>query len=562
MKPDRNDRLPVVFVVVLGALSGFAPLSIDMYLPGLPSLQRHFASSASAAQLTLTACLLGLAFAQVAIGPISDRIGRRRPLLIGVALYVVVSFACAAAPSLLLFTLLRFVQGAAGAAGIVISRAMVRDLRSGARAVRLYSTLQLVNGFFPAFAPVVGAQLLRIGSWRFIFVVLALLGLALLGASTALLPETLMVSARSVGGLSETLRSFRELARDRAFVGYALVSGFVVGAMFAYIAGSPFVLEEIFGVSAQTFSAIFAVNAAGIVVMSQVGSALVRRVGPDQTLLVGVAWSLLGATLLLASLELRFGLWGVLPALFVTVSAVGIAIPSATALAMADYPHIAGSASGLLGVLQFVIGASCAPIVGAFGTKTAIPMATVIVVLSLLAFGLRAGVARSADGVDVAGEKMDHEAAMRVALEQAALGERDGDVPVGAVILHDGVVIAAGHNEREHRGDPTAHAEVITINRAAVVLGRVSLEECTLVVTLEPCVMCAGAVLASGVARVVFGAFDQKAGACGSRYNLLADPRLGREVPITSGVLADQAAAQLTAFFSQRRVDRGDEAAF
>ena len=154
---------------------------------------------------------------------------------------------------------------------------------------------------------------------------------------------------------------------------------------------------------------------------------------------------------------------------------------------------------------------------------------------------------------------MDHEGAMRAAIEQAALAERDGDVPVGAVILRNGVVIAQGHNEREHRGDPTAHAEVIAIERAAAVLGRVSLWDCTLVVTLEPCVMCAGAVLASGVAHVVFGAFDQKAGACGSRYNLLADPRLGNEVPITSGVLAEEASVQLTAFFSQRRVGRGGE---
>ena len=396
MKPELRDRLPIAVVVVLGAVGGFAPLSIDMYLPGLPALQRHFASSTSTTQLTLTACLLGLAFAQVVIGPISDRMGRRRPLLVGTALYVVVSVACAVAPSLVVLTLLRFLQGAAGAAGIVISRAMVRDLRSGAQAVRLYSMLQIVNGFFPAFAPVIGAQLLRVGSWRFIFVVLALLGLVLLGASAGLLPETLEPAARSSGGLRQTLRWFRVLLGDREFVGYALVSGFVVGAMFAYISGSPFVLEEMYGVSAQTFSAIFAVNAAGIVAMSQIASSLVRRSGPNSTLLIGVAWSMLGSMGLLVSVEFHLGLLGVLPSLFATVSAVGIAMPSATALAMAQYPHIAGSASGLLGVLQFAIGASCAPIVGAFGSTTATPMALVIVTLSLLAFSVRTVVARSA----------------------------------------------------------------------------------------------------------------------------------------------------------------------
>ena len=153
---------------------------------------------------------------------------------------------------------------------------------------------------------------------------------------------------------------------------------------------------------------------------------------------------------------------------------------------------------------------------------------------------------------------MDQEAAMRVALEEAQLAARDGDVPVGAVILFEGEVIAVGHNEREHRGDPTSHAEVLAITRAATVLGRASLEGCTLVVTLEPCVMCAGAVLASAMTHVVFGAFDQKAGACGSRYSLLSDPRLGNEVPTTSGVLGDEVSAQLRAFFLQRRRSRDE----
>jgi DHA1 family bicyclomycin/chloramphenicol resistance-like MFS transporter len=383
---------------VLGALSGFAPLSIDMYLPGLPALQHHFDSSPSSVQLTLTACLLGLAVAQVVIGPLSDRIGRRVPLLAGVALYSVASLLCAIAPSLWLFTLLRFVQGAAGAAGIVISRAMVRDMRSGAQAVRLFSMLQIVNGFFPAAAPVIGAQLLRVGSWRFIFVVLSCLGVVILFATVLVLPESLDRPARSTGGLVVTLRSFGTLLKDGAFVGYALVSGFVTGAMFAYISGSSFVLEDIFGLSPQVFSAVFAMNAAGIVVMSQLSSSLVARVGPARLLWLGVVCSMVGGIGMLVSLRCHFGLSGVLPSLFLTVSAVGIVIPSSTALAMAEYPHIAGSASGLLGVVQFLIGASCAPIVGAFGTRTAFPMALVILVLACFALVSRAAVARFAKG--------------------------------------------------------------------------------------------------------------------------------------------------------------------
>lgn len=387
-------------VVVVGALSGFAPLSIDMYLPGLPALQRHFASSASAAQLTLTACLLGLAIAQVVIGPLSDRVGRLRPMLIGVALYVVASFACAVATSLWLFTVLRFVQGAAGAAGIVISRAMVRDLRSGAQAVRLFSMLQIVNGFFPALAPVIGAQLLRLGSWRLIFVVLGITGGVLLVASALVLGETHPASARSTGGLKMTLTSFAILFRDGPFMGYALVSGFVIGAMFAYISGASFVLENIFRLSPQVFSAVFAINAAGIVAASQVSSAAVSRLGAASLLSAGVACSVAGALGLVVSVTGHLGLPGVLPSLFVVVAAVGVVLPSAIALAMAEYPHIAGSASGLLGVLQFLIGAACAPLVGAFGTKTALPMALVIAALALLALVTRSGVARSVRTAD------------------------------------------------------------------------------------------------------------------------------------------------------------------
>ncbi len=395
MQDASEKRLPLRVVVVLGALSGVAPLSIDMYLPGLPALQRHFDSSASSVQLTLTACLLGLALAQVVIGPLSDRIGRLRPLLVGVAVYAVASFACAVASSLWMLGTLRFIQGAAGASGIVISRAIVRDMRSGAQAVRVFSMLQIVNGFFPAIAPVIGAQLLRVGSWRLVFVVLGLLGLLLFAAAALVLAETHPIAKRSDAGLRVTLSSFSLLLRDGAFVGYALVSGFVTGAMFAYISGASFLIENIFHLSPQVFSAIFATNAAGIVAASQLSSTLAARLGPARLLWCGVFCSATGAFGLMTSVTLHLGLVGVLPSLFVVVAAVGIVAPSATALAMADYPQIAGSASGLLGVMQFLIGAACAPLVGAFGTRTALPMAVVIATLAALALLTRFGVALS-----------------------------------------------------------------------------------------------------------------------------------------------------------------------
>jgi DHA1 family bicyclomycin/chloramphenicol resistance-like MFS transporter len=316
-------------------------------------------------------------------------------MLVGVGVYGLASFACAVAPSLWLFTTLRFVQGAAGAAGIVISRAMVRDLRSGAQAVRLFSMLQIVNGFFPALAPVLGAQLLRLGSWRLIFVVLGIAGAVLFVAAALLLGETHPVAARSAGGLKVTLESFALLLRNGQFMGYTLVAGFVIGAMFAYISGASFIIEDVFHLSPQVFSAIFAMNAAGIVVASQISSIAASRLDPARLLSWGVYGSGIGAVGLVVSVTAHFGLAGVVPALFVVVSAVGVVMPPATALAMAEYPHIAGSASGLFGVIQFLIGAVCAPLVGAFGTTTALPMAVVIASFAFLALLARSGVALS-----------------------------------------------------------------------------------------------------------------------------------------------------------------------
>jgi len=392
----REGPIPVSLVVVLGALSGFGPLSIDMYLPGLPDLQRQFHASPSVAQLTLTACLVGLAGAQLVIGPSSDRIGRRRPLLIGIACYSAASIACALAPWLWLFIVLRLVQGAAGAAGIVLARAIVRDLRSGTRAARLFAMLMIVNGFFPALAPVFGAQLLRVGDWRLVFVVLALLGGLLFVSALVLVPEIHPADLRRRGGLDEAMSSYRRLFADRRFVAYALATGFVTGAMFAYISGSPFVLEDIFGVSPQGFSGVFAMNAAGIVAASQLGARLVERLGPRTLLRAGIAMSLGGGAGLVVSIFGHLGLAGVLPSLFFVVAAVGLVSPNATALAMADYPDIAGSASGVVGVLQFLIGALLAPVVGAFGTRTAAPMALVIAALALAAAVIPGGLLMSA----------------------------------------------------------------------------------------------------------------------------------------------------------------------
>ena len=361
-------------VVVLGALSAFGPLSIDFYLPGLPRLTSDFDASASAGQLTLTACLLGLAFGQLAFGPLSDRFGRRRPLIVGLAVYCGASLACAAAPDVWTLVALRAVQGLSGSSGIVIARSVVRDLRSGVGAARVYSMIMLVVGVVPLLAPIVGGALLHTTTWRGLFVILGVVDAFILAGVLAWLPETLTPDRRQRSG--GTAAGFLELLTDRIFVAYAVVLGLNFAAMFSYIAGSSFVLEDIYGVSPQEYGVIFGVNALGIVAASQLNRTLVARASPERMLLAGVcAGTTAGAALLVVVLAGGIGLPGILPCLFVCVSSVGLVIPNATALALTDYPHAAGSAAAVLGTAQFVFGGSAAPLVGIAGRDTAVPMA-------------------------------------------------------------------------------------------------------------------------------------------------------------------------------------------
>jgi MFS transporter, DHA1 family, multidrug resistance protein len=393
-------------VVILGALSAFGPLSIDMYLPGLPSLGRTLDAPAWAVQLTLTACLAGLALGQVLAGPLSDRFGRRRPLIAGVAMYALASLLCAAAPSVAVLVVLRFAQGAAGAAGIVIARAIVRDMHSGAAAARFFSLLMLVNGLAPILAPVIGGQILAVTTWRGVFVVLAAIGVVLVVVSVTGLRETLAPEDRHPGGIADTVRTFGALVADRAFLGYALACGLAFGAMFAYISGSPFVIQDIYGASPQLFSVMFATNALGLVAASQVNRVLLHRFEPRAILLAALGLQALAGVALLVVVAVGGGVWGIVATLFVVVASLGLVMPNATALALADHPRVAGSASGLLGVLQFIVGAATAPLVGVGGTGTALPMAITIAVLgvggALSATALASGPARSARPVGAA----------------------------------------------------------------------------------------------------------------------------------------------------------------
>ena len=255
----RSARL----IVVLGSVNAIGPLSIDMYLPAFPEITRALDTSASSVQLTLTACVAGLALGQLVFGPLSDRLGRKRLLVGAMLIYAVASLLCASAPSVRALIALRFVQGLAGAGGIVIARAVVRDLHTGAAAVRLFSSLMLVTGLAPILAPVLGGQLLALTSWEGIFITLSVLS-ALIAALVAVgLQETLPPERRSTAGLGRTVRTMGALLRDRSFLGHGLASGLTFGALFAYISGSSFVLQGIYGLSPQTYSLAFAMNGPG-----------------------------------------------------------------------------------------------------------------------------------------------------------------------------------------------------------------------------------------------------------------------------------------------------------
>ena len=369
-------------------LSTFGPISLDLYLPALPQLAADLDASPSEAQLTITACLLGLATGQLVAGPLSDRFGRRPPLIIGLTLYLLTSLACAFAPTIESLIGLRLLQGLAGAAGLVIARAVARDLYSGRDLLIFFSRLILISGLAPVIAPVLGGQLNRVTDWRGIFGVLAAFGLVLLLAGWFGVPETLPPERRRAGGLRATLVGFAELLRDRLFVGSALSSGLAGASMFAYIAGATFVLQQLYGLSPQGFSLVFGINSLGIMAMSWVGGRLATRWAPVAVLGLGLGLNLLGALGVATATLSGAGLPPLIGSLFVMVSAVGMIFPTATTLALADYPHQAGSASSLLGLGQYVVGAIAAPLVGIAGEQTAVPLGVVALSASLLAMAV------------------------------------------------------------------------------------------------------------------------------------------------------------------------------
>ncbi|WKN14367.1 Bcr/CflA family efflux MFS transporter [Streptomyces sp. JUS-F4] len=382
-------RTGLLVTLVLGGLTALPPLSMDMYLPALPAVTDSLSAPAATIQLTLTACLAGMALGQLVVGPMSDRWGRRKPLLLGMVVYVLATAICALAPTAELLIGFRLLQGLAGAAGIVIARAVVRDLYDGVEMARFFSTLMLISGVAPIIAPLIGGQVLRVTDWRGIFVVLTGVGIALTLVVWKWLHETLPPADRHTGGVTDALRTMRGLLADRVFTGYMIAGGLAFAVLFAYISASPFVVQEIYGASPQTFSLLFGLNSIGLIAVGQInGKLLVGRFSLDKVLGFGLAVIVLAAVALLLMTTGVFGEAGLVPVaagLFVLMSAMGLAMPNTNAQALMRTKHAAGSASALLGTSSFLIGAIASPLVGIAGEDTAVPMAVVQVVCAVAA---------------------------------------------------------------------------------------------------------------------------------------------------------------------------------
>lgn len=365
--------------LILGTLAAFGPLSIDMYLPALPTIATEFAVTTAAVQQTLSAFFIGLAVGQLFYGPISDRWGRRAPLLFGCAMYTLVSLGCALAPSVTGLLGLRFLQALGSSAGVVIGRSVVRDLFDERESARMYSFLVLVMGIAPITAPLIGGQVLAAFGWRAIFLVLAAFGLLCLLMVWFGLEESLPRGRRNTSSLGSVLRGYGGLLADGRFMGFALAGGLASAAMFAYISGSAFVFIELNGVSPAHFGFYFGANALGLIAVSQLNRRLLERYTSTQLLRFALSITA-GAALLLFAATLA-GVGGfplMLALLFVTIASTGMVGPNATALAMAPYGRKAGSASALLGATQFAAGALAGALVGLLANGTALPMTGVI----------------------------------------------------------------------------------------------------------------------------------------------------------------------------------------
>jgi MFS transporter, DHA1 family, multidrug resistance protein len=401
--PDRTvtSATPAVsrtVPVILALLVVLGPASMDLYLPVLPALARDLGSSTSSAQLTMTTCLLGLALGQVIAGPVSDRYGRRRPLIVGLVTFVLASALCVFSTSVAALIAFRLVQGLAGAVGLVIAQAAGRDIYAGTQLTRYYGRIVVLSGLAAIVAPVIGGQLATLLNWRGFFVILAAIGGVVLLSIFFWFPETLPIPDRVTGGARSTGGHLRTLLRDRLFVGAMLSSALTAAAYFAYLAGASFVLQDIYAMSPAAYSLVFGLNAAGFALFGFLGGRAAERWSERLAFILGLAIIAAGAGGLFTTALLHLPLPFAIVSFFAVAAGAAAVSPPATSLALADYPQFAGTASSVLGVTRFAAGGLAAPLVGIAGSMTMIPLGVVTMVSTALAAVAYAWLVRKATG--------------------------------------------------------------------------------------------------------------------------------------------------------------------
>lgn len=372
----RRQRL--IYIIVLGALTALGPFTIDLYLPAFPVIQSELDVTAAVVQLTLTATTIGFALGQLVVGPWSDKVGRRLPLIVATAVHVVASFGVAFAPDIEVLTVFRVLQGIGTAGGSVVAIAMVRDLFGGQPLVRMLSRLALVSGLAPIAAPVIGSQLLLWLDWRGIFFFLAAYGILALSAALFFIVETLPAERRADVVHSTMGQRYRALFTDRIFVGMAILGGMTFSGLFAYLSSSSFVFQDVYGLDAQQYGLLFAANSLGIVFGVQFSSRLVRKVGPQWILAFSTVLLLVSSLTIVLLDSLNFGLFGILVPLWFFILACGLSFPCIQVIALANHGREAATAASVLGAVNFGLAGVISPIVGFFGVETATPMGAVM----------------------------------------------------------------------------------------------------------------------------------------------------------------------------------------
>jgi DHA1 family bicyclomycin/chloramphenicol resistance-like MFS transporter len=389
----KPDRASLSLIVLLGSLAAFDPLSIDMYLPAFPQIGKDLHAGASLVELSLTSFFIGMTLGQLIYGPLSDHYGRKKPLITGMSVYFLASFGCTFSRSIHMLILFRVLQALGGCAGMVITRAIVRDLFDKKRVAHIFSILMLVMGLAPILAPLAGGYLAEYFGWRFIFAALGGFCFVALLCTAFFLPETHNATEGRYL-LRSTFRAYGELLRDRHFLGYALAGGAIYAGMFAYIAGSPFVLMTLFGVRPENYGWIFGANAVGIMGFSQVNRLLLRKFDSEQILRFFVRGSALFAIAVFAAALFGHHLYALLIPLFLAIAVNGLIFPNSSAVALAHQGHRAGTASSLMGMLQWSVACLSSFLVSFLHNGTAFPMAGVMLASALAGWLILQTVAR------------------------------------------------------------------------------------------------------------------------------------------------------------------------